>query len=101
MTIVLAFSRDKLLGASSDKTACRIICKLPLVGSEIHAMLTNYMRKVQGQWDPGDMQMHGVSVLGFWHVLERHYKIERVISGGSGMRMTQEENEVCYLPIRL
>jgi hypothetical protein len=59
------------------------------------------MRKVQGQWDPGDMQMHGVSVLGFWHVLERHYKIERVISGGSGMRMTQEENEVCYLPIRL
>ena len=29
-----------------------------------------------------------------WHVFEMHYKIERVISVGSGMRMTQEENEV-------
>lgn len=54
-------------------------------------MLTNYTRKLQYQWDPGDMQMHGGL---FWHVFEMHYKIERVISVGSDMRMTQEENEV-------
>jgi len=73
------------------KTPCRIICKLPLVGSGIHAMLTYCTRKVQEQWYPGDMQMHGGLS---WHVFEMHYKIERVISVGSGMRMTQEENEV-------
>jgi hypothetical protein len=37
------------------------------------------------------MQIHGGLS---WHVFEMHYKIERVISVGSGMRMTQEENEV-------